>query len=100
MIAVSGFVYLAIYWACIAMGAFALFDAARQRTDAYPAADRQTKQRWLLILGGGLAAQVIFPALGGGILSIFGLAGIVGSIVYLVDVRRRLSEVTRGGSGW
>jgi hypothetical protein len=33
-------------------------------------------------------------------MSIFGLAGIVAAIVYLVDVRRRLAEVTRGGSGW
>lgn len=100
MIAVSGFVYLAIYWACIAMGVVALIDAVRHRADAYPAADRRTKNFWLALLGGGLVAQILFPALGGGILSIFGLAGIVASIVYLVDVRRRLAEVTRGGSGW
>lgn len=100
MIAVSGFVYLAIYWACIIMGVVALVDALRHRADAYPAADRRTKNFWLALLGGGLAAQILFPALGGGIMSIFGLAGIVAAIVYLVDVRRRLAEVTRGGSGW
>jgi fructose-specific phosphotransferase system IIC component len=97
MIAVSGYVYVVIYWACILLGVVALIDAARHRADAYPAADRRTKNFWLALLGGGLLAQFIFPALGGaGPLSILGLAGIVASIVYLVDVRRRLAEVTRG----
>ena len=47
-------------------------------------------------LGGGVVAQILFPPVGGGLLSILGLAGVVASIVYLVDVRRRLIEVTRG----
>ena len=42
----------------------------------------------------------MFPALGGSLLSILGMAGIVAAIVYLVDVRRRLIEVTNGGSRW
>jgi hypothetical protein len=78
----------------------ALVDAAIRRADAYPAADRQTKPIWLGILGGGLLAQIVFPALGGSLLSILGMAGIVAAIVYLVDVRRRLIEVTNGGSRW
>ena len=78
----------------------ALIDAVRRRADAFPAADRRTKNFWLALLGGGLGAQILFPALGGSILSIFGLAGIVAAIVYLVDVRKRLIEVTRGGSSW
>ncbi|MFN8168898.1 MAG: DUF2516 family protein [Candidatus Nanopelagicales bacterium] len=100
MITVSGYFYLAIYWTCIVLGVVALIDAARRRADAYPAADRRTKNFWLLLLVGGLAAQILFPALGGSILSILGLAGIVAAIVYLVDVRRRLIDVTRGGSSW
>ena len=96
MIAVPSLVYITVYWACIVLGLVAFIDAATRRTDAYPAADRRTKQFWLLLLGGGLAAQVVFPALGGSLLSILGIAGVVAAIVYLVDVRKRLIEVTRG----
>lgn len=96
MIAVPLYVYEFIFWACIALGVVALIDAATRRPDAYVAADRRTKQFWLLLLAGGVVAQVLFPAIGFGILSILGLAGIVAAIVYLVDVRKRLIEVTRG----
>ena len=91
-------VYLFISYACIAMGLWALIDAATRRSDAFPAADRQTKPIWLGILAGGLACQWIFPALFGPI-ALLGLAGIVAAIVYLVDVRRRVIEVSRG-SRW
>ena len=91
-------VYVFISYACLAMGLWALVDAAIRPTDAYPAAGRQTKLIWLAILGGGLLAQWIFPALFGP-LAILGLAGIVAAIVYLVDVRRRVIEVSRG-SRW
>jgi hypothetical protein len=88
-------VYAAISYACVAMGLFALIDAATRRSDAFPAVGRQTKATWLGILGAGLAAQILFPALFGPI-AMLGLAGIVAAIVYLVDVRRRVIEITRG----
>lgn len=89
-------VYVVIFWACVAAGAWALIDAATRRADAYPAVTNQTKMFWLAVLGGGLAAQIIFPALGGSILGILGLAGIIAAIVYLVGVRPKLIEITRG----
>lgn len=89
------FVYQVIYWGCLLGGAWALIDAFRRRPDAYPAAGSQTKQFWLLVLAGGLVAQILFPALNG-ILGMLGLAGIIASIVYLVGVRPKLIEVTRG----
>lgn len=100
VITVPTYIYLAVYWGCLVLGLVALVDAAVRRADAYPAAGKQTKPIWLGILGGGLLAQIVFPVLGGGFLSILGGAGIVAAIVYLVDVRRRLIEVTRGGSRW
>lgn len=96
MLAVPALVYQVIYWACLVGGVWALIDAARRRTDAYPAVTNQTKQFWLLVLGAGLLAQILFPAVGAGLLGILGLAGIIAAIVYLVGVRPKLIEVTRG----
>jgi hypothetical protein len=100
VIAVPDFVYLAVYWACLGLALWALVDAVTRRADAFVAAGKLTKPVWLGILAGGLVAQIVFPALGGSMLSILGMAGIVASIVYLVDVRKRILEVMRGGSRW
>jgi hypothetical protein len=96
VLTVPYYIYLVIYWACVVGGAWALIDAARRRSDAYPAVTNQTKQFWLILLAGGLLAQILFPALGAGLLGILGLAGIIAAIVYLVGVRPKLIEITRG----
>ena len=82
----------------IALGikGWALFDAFRRRTDAFPAAGKLTKPIWLGILGFTLAVQVVIlnP------LSILNLLGAVAAIVYLVDVRPAVSSLEGGrGSG-
>jgi hypothetical protein len=93
---VTGVIYLVIYWACLGANVFAFVDALRRRPDAFIAVDRQTKQIWLMILGGSLLAQWLFNALSGGVLSILGFAAIVATLVYLVDVRRKLIDITNG----
>ncbi len=95
VLSVPALVYLVLYWACLGAGVWALIDAAVRRTDAYPAASTQSKQFWLILLGAGLAAQILFPALSG-LLGMLGLAGIIAAIVYLVGVRPKLIAVTRG----
>ena len=40
--------------------AFAFVDAVAQRPDAYVAADKLTKKAWLIILGLGVAAHMLF----------------------------------------
>ena len=79
-------------------GVFAAVDAATRRSDAFAAADKQTKGTWagitiacavvlgLSVFGGAFAPQ-----------SLLWLAGLTGSLVYLLDVRPRLREVQRGG---
>ena len=96
MIPVPDALYLIVYYGCLALGLWALIDAAIRKSEAYPAVDRQTKPVWLAILAGGLIAQWAFPALGGSLLGVLGMAGIVAAIVYLVDVRKKLIEITRG----
>ncbi len=74
---------------------FALVDAAIRRADAYPAAGKLQKHWWLLILGVAVLLTVGFPSP----LGLSGLAATIASIVYLVDVRPAIQQVTRGGSG-
>jgi 4-amino-4-deoxy-L-arabinose transferase-like glycosyltransferase len=92
---VSGFNNL-LSWASIALAVFALFasvDAAIHREDAYRAVDKKTKPFWLIILG--VATGVIFflP-----LLSFLPIIALIAVIVYMVDVRPALRNVSgRGG---
>jgi asparagine N-glycosylation enzyme membrane subunit Stt3 len=71
--------------------AFALIDAVTHRPDAYVAADKLTKQAWLIILGLAVVVHMVFwnP------ISILNLVGAVAAVVYLVDVRPALRSLTR-----
>ncbi|UXY28391.1 DUF2516 family protein [Streptomyces sp. HUAS TT20] len=79
----------------MALAAFGLFDAAFRREDAFRAADKQNKMFWLIILGIALVVSYLFS-----ILSILPIAGVIASIVYIVDVRPALKHVSGGGRGW
>lgn len=70
--------------------AFALVDSAIRRPDAYRAADKQTKPFWLIILGLAVIANLI----GFFFLAIIGL---IATIVYIVDVRPAIRQVSGGG---
>ena len=72
------------------MQAWAFIDAVSRRPDAFVAADKLTKQAWLIILGLALAAHMLIwnP------LSFLNLIGAVAGIVYLVDARPALRAVT------
>ena len=70
---------------------FVLIDAALRREDAYRAADKQTKPFWLVILGLAVVLDLLF---GSRLFSIFGIIGLIAAIVYLVDVRPALKQVS------
>jgi hypothetical protein len=79
-------------------GVFAAVDAATRRSDAFAAADKQTKGTWAgitvacaVVLGLAVFRGAFAPQ------SLLWLAGLTGSLVYLLDVRPRLREVQRGG---
>src|ERR687884_1177328 len=92
----------------LAVGAFglevwALVDALRQPTAAFPAAGKLTKPLWLTILG--VAAALGFLALpigGGGAISSMGFLSIIGGVaaaVYPPDVRPAVRGMRGRGSG-
>ena len=78
----------------LAFKVFVLFDAAFRREDAYRAAGKLTKQGWLIILAVVVGTELFL----GGLLSIFSIAGLVAAIVYMVDVRPALKQVSGKGS--
>ena len=83
-------------YAQVLLHLFALLDTAIRPARAFPAADKQTKNLWLTLLGLAVATDAFF-ATGG--LGIFMLAGTVASLVYLVDVRPAVRAIGRGGGG-
>jgi hypothetical protein len=87
----SNFMWL-LSTALLVFSAFALIDAAVRRTDAYRAADKQTKPFWLIVLGIAVVVNMIF-----GILSFLPIIGLIATIVYMVDVRPALRGLPGGG---
>jgi len=78
--------------------AWAFIDALTRPSAAFPAAGKQTKPLWLVILG---VAFVI--GIGGAIgqlylLSIFPIVAFVASAIYLVDVRPKIKSIKSGSS--
>ena len=74
-----------------AIQAWAFVDALSHRPDAFVAADKQTKQMWLIILGVALAAHMLIWSP----FSLLNLVGAVATIVYLVDARPALRSLSR-----
>lgn len=78
----------------LGLKAFALFDATRRSSQAFPTADKQSKKFWLIVLGLALAANLILPG-GLGLLTILGT---IAAMVYVVDARPALVDAEgRGG---
>lgn len=69
----------------LALQVWAFLDAAVRPTAAFPAADKQTKKFWLILLG--VLAVADLAGVGGGILGMVTIIGIIAALVYLLDVR-------------
>jgi hypothetical protein len=89
----QGLVGFLLFVAAVGFAAFALIDAVRVPSEAFPYAGKRTKNLWLVILG--IATAVLFVI---GPLNILGLAAVVASAVYIVDVRPAVKQY-RGKPG-
>ena len=69
-----------------------------QRSDAFPAIGTLPKGAWLAILG--VCLLLTLTAVGGGVLGIFGLIGIAAGLIYMLDVRAGLRDLTDGKGFW
>jgi uncharacterized protein DUF2516 len=91
---VQSFLLLLLGVAALGVEIFALVDALRQRTDAFPAAGKLTKPIWTGIL---IVAVIIGIIMVFGPLNIFGLIAFVAAGVYLADVRPAVRQISGGG---
>jgi len=93
---ISGFfsVLALISWALFLFATFAFVDAAFRRQDAYRAADKNNKAFWLIILGIAAVVMKLFS-----LLSFLPVIGLIAVIVYMVDVRPAVREISGRGGG-
>jgi hypothetical protein len=83
--------FLTIVTLVLFVGAvWAFVDALTRRSEVFEAAGKLTKNGWLLLLGLTLVVNLVFGAV-----SLLGFIGIVITLVYFLDVRPALSELTR-----
>ncbi len=90
--AVEGLALLVVEIALLAVKIYAFVSSLRYPDEAYRAAGKLTKPAWTIILGLGVAAQVV---LAGAPLNLINLALTVAALVYLADVKPALSSLTR-----
>lgn len=90
-------VFLGLGLAAFAVQVVALVDCIRRRADAFAAAGKMTKNRWLIILG--VAVLIGFISFNTSPLGFLNLIAFVAAAVYLVDVRPALRQVGGRGSG-
>ena len=89
----QGLIIWVLTAAAIGLKGFALIDAVRVPTAAFPAAGKLTKPLWLTFLGVALLVNVaVFSPL-----HIVNLLGVVAAAVYLVDVRPAVAAYRGGG---
>ena len=84
-------------WISLGTRVFALIDAATRPAAAFEAAGKLTKPAWLIILGLGVLVGLVLP----GVVGLLNIAALIAAIVYIVDVRpavREISPPKRGGS--
>ena len=87
------FVGVLLFLATIGPPAFALADVIIRPAPAFPAAGKLTKPGWMLIL----VLAVIFALVWRAPAAFACIAGLIASVVYIVDVRPAVRAI--GGSG-
>lgn len=93
-LSITGLISLVIWVALLGMKVFALVDALRYSNNQYVSAGKRSRTLWLVLTGLSLAFHLITN-----VLDLVSLAGTIASIVYLVDVRPALQQVSgRGGN--
>jgi hypothetical protein len=78
--------------------AWAFGDALRRPKAAFPAAGKQTKPIWLLILGVAFVIGIAGAVGDLSLISIFPIVAFVAAAIYLVDVRPKINSLKSSGT--
>ena len=91
--------FWALSMAAFVVEAWAFIDAVRRPAGAFPAAGKQTKPLWLIILGVAAVIGLGTAVYGGGmsLIGILPIAAFVAAAIYLTDVRPKVRNF-RGGT--
>ncbi len=95
--------FWALAVAALIVEVWAFVDAVRRPKAAFPAAGKQTKPLWLIILGVAAAIGLYSAASTGSsgvgiVVSILPVAAFIAAAIYLTDVRPKVREIGPGGS--
>ena len=91
------FFFLALAVVAFGVEAWAFIDAITRPAQAYLAAGKLTKTKWLLILGVAFVLGLYSAAYGGAI-GFLSLIAFVAAGVYLSDVRPKVKEFRKSGT--
>ena len=94
---VRGIIQYVVLIVSLIVQAIALIHCVTQRGDGFQAIGTLPKGAWLAILG--VCFVLTFFSSAGGI-GIFGLIGVAAALIYLLDVRPGLRDLTDGKGGW
>jgi hypothetical protein len=89
--------FVALAVAAFVVETWAFVDAIIRPASAFPAAGKQTKPIWLIILGVAFVLG-LYTAAYGGVTQILAVVAFVAAAIYLVDVRPKVREFKRGSS--
>jgi uncharacterized protein DUF2516 len=87
--------FLALAVVAFGVEAWAFIDAIRRPAQAYLAAGKLTKTKWLLILGVAFVLG-LYSAAYGGVTGFLSVIAFVAAGIYLSDVRPRVREFGKG----
>lgn len=88
---VAAYILFGVQIVVLGISIYALIHAGMQRTDAYTAAGKMTKNAWMAILGGAVLLGLVTNIIGLGIMGVAIAAVAAG--VYLADVRPKLLDI-------
>jgi hypothetical protein len=91
--------FLALGIVAFGVEAWALVDAIIRPKHAFTASGKQTKARWLIILGVAAVIGLYGAWQGVGPVSILPVAAFVAAAIYLADVRPKVKEFKKGSGG-
>ena len=87
----------ALWLAALVVELWAFVDVIRRPSPAFPAAGKQTKPIWLIILGVASVIGLASVAYSASPLSIFPIVAFVAAAIYLADVRPKVREFKSSG---